>query len=63
MLLFGGMWTLGLWIKKPVEFFKQGLMGHTSRSFEDNGDEGDLNCGPARDFSEEKSICMWGRFL
>lgn len=63
MLLFGGMWTLGFWIKKPVEFFKQGLMGHTSRSFEDNSDGGDLSCGgPDQDFSEEKSVGVWGRF-
>ena len=43
MLLFGGMWILGLW--KAVECFKWGLMGHSSRSMEDCGAEGYLNCG------------------
>lgn len=39
-------------------------MGCASRSFEDSGDEGDLSCGgPGQDFSEEKSVSMWGRFL
>jgi hypothetical protein len=45
MLLFGGMWTLGLWIRKAVEWFKCCLMGHTSRSMEDSSAKGNLNCG------------------
>ena len=45
MFLIGGMWTLGLWIRKAVELFKWGLMDCSSRSVEDGGAEGDVNCG------------------
>jgi len=37
MLSFGGVWTLKLWIRKVVESFNFGLMGHTSRNMEDSG--------------------------
>jgi hypothetical protein len=43
MLLFGGMWILGLW--KMMECFKWGLVYHTSRNMKDSGAEGDLNWG------------------
>ena len=42
MLLFGGMWILGLW---KVECFQWGLMGHPSRNMEDSDAGRDLNCG------------------
>jgi len=32
MLLFGGIWTLRLWVWKGVESFRWGLMGQPSRS-------------------------------
>ncbi|KAL6043466.1 hypothetical protein STEG23_020950, partial [Scotinomys teguina] len=32
VLLFGGIWTLRVWIRKAAEFFKWDLMGHTHRS-------------------------------
>ena len=54
-LLFGGMWIWGLW--KAVECFKWGLIGRTSRSIEDSGAEGDLNCGSlAQETSEENNF-------
>ena len=59
MFWFGGMWTLGLWVRKAMECFKYGIMGHTSRSVEDGGVEDDLNCGgPAQEVSEEKNFSM-----
>jgi hypothetical protein len=45
MILFGGMWILGLWIWKAIECFKWDLMGHSSRNMEDIGTEDDVNCG------------------
>ena len=36
MLLVGQMWTMGLWIRKAAECFKQSLMEHISRSKEDS---------------------------
>lgn len=48
MLLFGGIWnTLGLWTRKAVEHYKQGLMGHTLailRGVEDSSAESDFSC-------------------
>jgi hypothetical protein len=35
----------GMWIRKAVECFKWGLMGHPRKNMEDSGAEGDLNCG------------------
>jgi hypothetical protein len=43
MHLFGGMWILGLWVRKAVESFKWNLMGHSSRSMGDSGAESDLD--------------------
>ena len=40
----GRMYTLGLWIRKAVECFNQGLLSHTFRSMEGR-DEDNLNCG------------------
>jgi hypothetical protein len=39
MFLFGGMWILGLWIRKSVQHFKWGLMSHFSRNMEDGAAE------------------------
>jgi hypothetical protein len=36
MILFGGMWILGLWIWKAVGCFKWGLMGLLRRDMEDS---------------------------
>ena len=59
MFLFGGMWTLGLWTRKAVEYFKWALIGHFSRSMDDSGTAGHLNYGTlAQVVSEEKSISM-----
>ena len=47
MLLIKRTWTLGRWIWKVVEFFKQHSMGHNSISTDDSGAESNLNCeGP-----------------
>lgn len=43
MLLFGGMWTLVLWVTKAAGCFKYCSMDHTSRSVEDDGADNDLN--------------------
>jgi hypothetical protein len=32
MLLVGGMWNLGFWIRRAIGCFKQYLTGHTSRN-------------------------------
>jgi hypothetical protein len=62
MFLFGGILTLGLWIRKTVECFKCYLMGHPSRNMEDSGAEGDLNCGGlAQEVSEEKNFSLLPR--
>jgi hypothetical protein len=42
MLLFGGVWVLGLW--KAVECFKWDLMGHPSRNMENFVAGSNLNC-------------------
>ena len=61
MFLFGGIWTLVLWVRKAVECFKHCLMGHTSRSMENSGVECDLmNCGN-QVVSEEKNVSVWFR--
>ena len=46
--------TLELWTRKVIGHFRQTSAGHTSRSMEDSGAEGDLNCGGlAQEVSEE----------
>ena len=45
MVLVGGIWTLGLWVRTAVDCFKHGLMDHSSKSMEDSGAEEDLICG------------------
>ena len=60
MFLFGVIWTLGVRIRKALEYFKNCLMGHPSRSMEDSGAECELvNCGDQ--VSEEKNVSMWHR--
>ena len=63
MLLFGVIWTLGVGIKKAVEYFKHYVMGHTSRSREDRGAEWDLkNCeGRHQEISEKNNFSMLPR--
>ena len=45
MILFGGMWILGLWIWKAMECFEWDLIGHPRRNMKDIRAEGDLNSG------------------
>jgi hypothetical protein len=60
MLLFGGMWILGLW--KAVKYFKWGIMGHPTRNIEDIGAKGVFNCVDlAQELSVEKNFSMWPR--
>lgn len=55
VLFFGGIWkTFGLWTRKAVEYLKQVLLGHPTRSLEDSAQDG-LNCGgPANKISERR---------
>lgn len=47
----------GIWIRKVVEHFRWGLMGHTSRIREDGGAESKVDYdSSAHEDSEEKSI-------
>lgn len=56
ILLFRRMWTLGIWIRKAVEYFKWGLTSNPSRNMEDSDGEGDLNSeNLAQEVSEEKT--------
>ena len=41
-----------------MECFKWSLMGHTSRSIENSGAEGDLNCGASIKRFSEKNFSM-----
>ena len=51
--------TKGLWIRRAVECFKLYLIGHSSRSMEDSGPEGDLNSGClTQEVSERKNFSM-----
>ena len=43
IFLFGGIWTLVLWVRKAVECFTYCLMGHSSRSMKDSCLKSDLN--------------------
>lgn len=40
IFLLGGMWALGLWIRKTIGHYKGGLMGNTSKSMEDSRVQG-----------------------
>jgi hypothetical protein len=54
--------NVDLEIWKAVACFKCELMGHPSRSMEDCGAEGDLNCGDlALEVSEEENFSMCPR--
>ena len=59
MLLFGGMWILGLW--KAVECFKLGLMGYPSRNMEDLVAEYDLSCADLAQEVSVENFRMWPR--
>lgn len=57
MLLFEGMWTLGLWTRKIYEPCKWGLMSHLSWSIGDSSIESNVICGdPAQKVSEGKCV-------
>jgi hypothetical protein len=58
MLLFGGVWIWGLWVRK-VGCFKLCLLVHTDRSIEDRGAEDALSCGGlAPEVSEDKNFSV-----
>jgi hypothetical protein len=59
MLLFGGMWLLGLW--EAVECFKLGLMSYPSRNMQDFVAEYDLNCADLAQEVSRKNFRMWPR--
>ena len=62
MVLFGGMWTLGLCVRKAVKCFESCLVGHSSKGMEDSGAEDDVNCGGlAQETSEENKFSMHPR--
>ena len=44
LLMFGSMLNLELWVRKAVECFKSGLMGHISKNMDDSITEADLYC-------------------
>ena len=60
MFLFGKkLRSLTLWIRKAVEYFEWGLMGHPSRNLGDSGAETDLDSGGlAHEGSEENDVTM-----
>ena len=61
MILFGIIWTVGLWICKAVEHFTSCLMGHMRRSMEDSGAKSDLmNSGVlTQEIIEENNFSMF----
>ena len=62
MLLFEGIRTTGLLIRKAVVCLKYCLISHPSRNMEDSGSESDLNCECLyQEVSEEKNVNMWPR--
>ena len=60
MLLFEGILTWGLWIRKAVECLKFCIMSHSSRNMEDSGAEYDLNCGFLDQEVPEEKILVCG---
>jgi hypothetical protein len=61
MLLFGGMWILGLWIQKAVKCFKWDLMDYPIMNMIDFVSWGDLNCGSLVLKVSHGNINMWPR--
>ena len=62
MVLFGGMWTLELWICAAVECFKWGLVDHPGRNEKDSGAECDVSCAAlAPEVSEEWNFTVLPR--
>ena len=62
MLLFGGMWILGLWVRKAVECFEWSIMDHTGRNIKDSHAEDDLNYqGLAQEATEKDNFSMLPR--
>ena len=55
ILLFGGVWTLGVWVSKAMQWFKH-YMGHSIKNIKDSGAKSDLNCvGLGQEVSENFS--------
>ena len=45
-LFFGRMWKIwGLWVRKLVGHFRQGLLGHPNKFMEDSSVESSMECG------------------
>ena len=61
MCLFGGIWTLVLWIIGAVECFKHCLMGHTGRSTENRDAKSYLNCWGLIKEDSEKNFSVLPR--
>ena len=63
MLLFGGMWTLGLWIRNTLEYLllslKLGLMAR--RNIEHSGADSDLKYGGLTQEVSSKNDSKWSR--
>lgn len=57
MLLFAVIWkTLGCWVSKAIEHFKQDLLGHPSSRTDDSGAEDNVDCrGSGQEILEGKS--------
>ena len=58
MFLFRRIWILEKWTRKSVELFNWSSINHPRRSIEDNGDEGDLNCGALLEI--KRKILVYG---
>lgn len=59
MLLFGAIWTLGLWIGKATECCKWSLVGLASRSMEGSNAERCVDWrGPAQEVPEKNTISI-----
>ena len=58
MHLFGGIWTLELWVWKAANASKHCLMCHTSRNIEDSGTKSYNYGGLIQEVSEQKMFDM-----
>ena len=61
MFSFRVIWTLVFQVRKAEECFKNCLVGHTSRSMEDNGANNDLKCLELAQKVSEKNFRMLPR--
>ena len=54
MTLVGRMWTLRCWIRRATEYFKGGLIDHTSRYMGNRSAQSNAN-GPVEEISARKN--------